>query len=98
MTIPLNCLRQTTPSLVLEYPCDADAHMNEIRVALAPWAQHGEHQMHEANKYHGPWIENIWINYFENLYDQSNSTTCVWDLFGSFIPIFVPWVVSQDIC
>ena len=40
MNIALSCLHQTTPTLKLEYPRDAEAHMNEIRLALAPWAQH----------------------------------------------------------
>ncbi len=42
----LSCLRQTTPSLKLEYPSDADSHMNEIRIAMAKWAQHSGHKMH----------------------------------------------------
>lgn len=70
--------------------------MNEIRSALAPWAQHAEHVIHTAAGYSGPWIENIWIDKFEKLYDQSDNSTCVWDLFGPFIPIFVPWVVSSE--
>jgi hypothetical protein len=32
MDIALSCLHKTTPSLTLEYPSDADAHTNEIRL------------------------------------------------------------------
>lgn len=88
----LSCLHQTTPNLVLEYPPDADAHMNEIRMALAPWAQHGAHRMHSAAGHGGPWIENHWISRFEGAYDGSGDDVCLQDLFGPYVPIFMPWV------
>eukprot|EP00571_Detonula_confervacea_P007277 CAMPEP_0172331620 /NCGR_PEP_ID=MMETSP1058-20130122/62017_1 /TAXON_ID=83371 /ORGANISM="Detonula confervacea, Strain CCMP 353" /LENGTH=726 /DNA_ID=CAMNT_0013048889 /DNA_START=121 /DNA_END=2301 /DNA_ORIENTATION=- len=87
----LSCLHKTSPLLMLEYPADADAHMNEIRLALAPWAQHTAHVMSKARNYGGPWIENHWISHFESLYDDGNST-CASDIFGPFIPIFIPFV------
>ena len=40
--------------------------------------------------YGGPWIENHWIAHFESLY-QGNKTACASDIFGPFIPIFLPW-------
>ena len=47
MNIPLACLRQTTPTIELEYPSDADEHINEIRLALANWAQHVSAGIHK---------------------------------------------------
>jgi hypothetical protein len=89
----LECLQRSTSSLVLEYPDDADEHFNEIRIALSPWAQHSAHKIHRAKGYNGPWIENRWISHFETLYDQNDdNNTCLSDLFGPFIPIFLPWV------
>jgi len=90
MAMAISCLQLTTPSLELEYPSDADLHLNEIRLALAPWAQHGSHKPHSHAGYDGPWIENRWITHFENIY-QGNKTACASDIFGPFIPIFIPW-------
>jgi len=90
MAMAISCLQRTTPSLQLEYPSDADLHLNEIRLALAPWAQHGSHKPHSHKGYHGPWIENRWIAHFEKIY-QGNKTACASDIFGPFIPIFIPW-------
>ena len=90
MTMALSCLHSTTPSLQLEYPSDADLHLNEIRLALAPWAQHGSHKAHSYGGYGGPWIENRWITHFETIY-QENKTACASHIFGPFIPIFIPW-------
>jgi hypothetical protein len=93
-TRALACLQRTTPTLELEYPDDADEHWNEIRKAMAPWAQHSMHTMHTAVGYGGPWIENHWIAHFETLFDKesNNSATCLSDHFGPFIPLFLPWV------
>ena len=87
----LTCLRRTQPNLDLEYPRDVEEHFYEIRQALAPWAQHTAHKMHQAAGYGGPWIENHWISHFEqNIYDQSD--LCLSDHFGPYIPLFIPWV------
>ena len=70
-------------------------HFNELRLALAPWAQHAAHVPHKAADYAGPWIENHFIGKFEGMYDTSSSSSnrnCLSDLFGSYIPLFVPWV------
>ena len=59
------CLRLTTPRVRLAYPADAEAHFGEVQRALAPWAQKKGHRPHSAAKYHGPWVENVWISHFE---------------------------------
>jgi hypothetical protein len=98
LSIALECLQLSTPSLELEYPDDAIDHFNEIRNAMLPWAQHhGNHNFHSYASYSGPWIENYWISHFETLWDEvvssSNGTKiCLSDYFGPFIPIFVPFV------
>jgi hypothetical protein len=98
LSIALECLQLSTPSLELEYPDDAIEHFNEIRNAMLPWAQHhGNHKYHRYASYSGPWIENYWISHFETLWDEvvtsSNGTKiCLSDYFGPFIPIFVPFV------
>ena len=46
--------------------------------------------MHTAANFSGPWLENIWISHFESLY-QAQNQTCVYDIFGPYIPIFIPW-------
>jgi hypothetical protein len=85
-----DCLKLTSPSIQLIYPDDADEHFNEIRAALQPWAQNASHKPHSAKGYKGPWIENHWISSFEKAYDQ-DPDTCLSDIFGPFIPIFLPW-------
>ena len=92
LTIAMSCLNMTNPSIKIEYPDDAEAHFNEIRLALAPWAQHVDHHMHTYAHYNGPWIENHWNSHFESLYDTATPETCMSDLFGPFIPLFIPWV------
>jgi hypothetical protein len=104
LSIALECLQRTKPSIVLEYPNDPIEHFNEIRNAMLPWAQHhGDHHYHEGINYNGPWIENYWISHFEALWNETTSSnnnnndtttnaSCISDYFGPFIPIFVPWV------
>jgi hypothetical protein len=96
LTVALSCLNLTTSALYLEYPLDAEQHFREIRLALAPWAQHNAHIVHTAAKYSGPWMENYWISHFEGLFDEQaangSSFACLSDIFGPFIPLFVPWV------
>jgi hypothetical protein len=90
LDVAMECLRKTTSDITLKYPDDADEHFNEIRIAMARYAQHADHKMHSAAGYSGPWIENNWISHFERLYDQGNE--CLSNIFGPFVPIFVPWV------
>lgn len=42
--------------------------------------------------YWGPWIENWWIKNFSQRWFQRANGTKLHDIFGPFIPIFVPWV------
>jgi hypothetical protein len=100
MSIALDCLQRTTPTIELEYPHnDAIEHFNEIRLAMLPWAQNqGNHHYHKGPNFNGPWIENYWISHFETLWDEkicrsnASSQVCLSDYFGPFIPIFVPLV------
>jgi hypothetical protein len=95
VTFALECLHRTTPNLNLQYPIDAEEHYNEIRRKMAPWAQHEQHEYHKGAGYSGPWIENEFIAYFETLFDRQSveiDSTCLADLFGPFIPLFIPWV------
>jgi hypothetical protein len=90
-----SCLtnQTTNPSTVFQYPADAEYHYYEIRNATAEWAQHAGHTMHTHSGYSGPWIENHWISTFETLYDNDQQQhLCLSDVFGPFIPLFVPWV------
>lgn len=68
--------------------------MQDIHYALSPWLQSSpSHQMHYAAGYHGPWLENVWIDMFykkKYLYDSSSSF-CLSDDFGGMIPLFIPW-------
>jgi hypothetical protein len=97
MKYAVQCLQKTkrpkNTSLRLQYPMsDAEAHFNEIRWKMAPWAQHAMHSYHTANGYAGPWMENQWISHFESLHDDNANTTCLYHHFGPYIPIFLPWV------
>lgn len=91
VTVALACLSKTTPNLKLEYPADAHEHFLEIRLALAPWAQHSAHRIHYISGFGGPWIENRWISEFEALYSRDDNS-CLTDHYGPYIPLFVPWV------
>jgi len=71
------------------YPRDAEKHFGELRRALAPWSQHAAHESHSYANATGPWIENKWIEDFEGAYDAS--TGCLYEFFGPFVPLFVPW-------
>ena len=74
---------------MLTYPKDAEEHFTEVHAELAQWSQHSEHKYHTYAGANGPWIENVWISTFHERY--SNSTQCLSDIFGPFIPLFIPW-------
>ena len=38
-----------------------------------------------------PWIENHWITYFQKELVSKNNSSSLSDVFGPYIPIFVPW-------
>jgi hypothetical protein len=75
MSLAYDCLLKTTSNLHLEYPEDAEEHYNDIRLAMAPWAQTSAHLPHTGINYNGPWIENYWISHFEPLFDDPPITT-----------------------
>ena len=85
-TLSFSCLKKDE----LSYPADAEVHFFDIRRALVEFAQRdGHNKPHFQSGYGGPWLENEWITHFEQLYDKSNH--CLRDIFGPFIPIFLPW-------
>eukprot|EP00438_Fugacium_kawagutii_P036597 Skav217807 [mRNA] locus=scaffold889:12292:13224:+ [translate_table: standard] len=47
---------------------------------------------HAWSGYAGPWIENHWIQNFSQRWFHRATGTKLRDIFGPFIPIFVPWV------
>ena len=90
-----SCLRQTTPSLRLYYPEDAEAHFQQIHDAMAPWAQPPDHKPHTYANFSGPWVENVWISHFRGAWrdrQHSNPNATLADIFGPFIPLFLTWV------
>ena len=101
----LRCLRLTTPNIqTLKYPPDAEEHFQELRKVLSPWfdvvaKKYGpskEHQYHCWENYCGPWMENYWIEHFlsklsENRGPAMDSKKRLADVFGPFIPIFMPY-------
>ena len=105
MTRALDCLCQTKPvPHDLPYPEDAYAHFQEIHQRLEPWTQQTDHKPHRAAGYHGPWIENHWITHFQhtllehsshnnnkNKKKNNNNTTTLSEIFGPYIPLFIPW-------
>ena len=104
MTRALDCLRQTRPvPHDLPYPEDAYKHFQEIHQRLSQWTQQTNHKPHRAAGYQGPWIENHWITHFQhkllehsshnknNKKKKKNNTTTLSEIFGPYIPIFIPW-------
>jgi hypothetical protein len=59
---------------------------------MAPFAQQQNHTFHSWSGFSGPWIENHFIAHFETMYDSQHETTCLYDHFGPYVPIFLPWV------
>jgi hypothetical protein len=90
----LDCLGLTKPkpSAALAYPRDAEEHFLEIEKALARWKQKDVHRPHRAAGFGGPWVENIWIQHFEDKLYGSGKKQCLRSVFGPFIPILLPWV------
>ena len=95
------CRRQTTPSLRLRYPDDAEAPFFEIHRAMFAWAQPPGHRPHDGPGNSGPWIENVWISQFWRAYtgrdarDAANATLRpppLAAIFGPFVPLLLTWV------
>ena len=100
----LQCLRLTTPNIqTLRYPKDAEEHFEQLHKALAPWVQFAVNKFMKNNTrgYHcaegfcGPWIEDRWIETFmstwHNRTSGKDSTKRLAEVFGPFIPIFMPY-------
>ena len=100
----LRCLRLTTPSIqTLKYPPDAEEHFEELRKVLSPWldvaakkfSPSRKHQYHCWDHYCGPWMENYWIEHFLSTWEKRgpamDSKKRLADVFGPFIPIFMPY-------
>ena len=89
----LACLRRTTPLLNLTYPHDAWAHFDEVHRALAPWLQSAPgFRRHGASGYGGPWIENVWIDHFEQRATSARQQgRPLYTAFGPYIPLLIPF-------
>ena len=94
----IQCLRQTAPSVKLQYPLDALKHFKEIHktiledILLPDGITNTKY--HDYAGYSGPRIENYWISTFyeKHLPQIQNGTACLPNLYGPFIPLFIPWV------
>jgi hypothetical protein len=91
----LGCLKKTTPGLTVSYPSDANAHFTEIHDAFAAEMEKAGEPLHEfkakqrcAAGYCGPWIENHWIDRFQQLAGKDANLSST---FGPFIPLLLPW-------
>lgn len=82
----IHSMRQGQP---LRYPDHAEEHFAELHLQLSEWGQHEAHIMHTAANYSGPWIENYWIDTYLS---KALAGPCLYDTFGSYIPLFLPWV------
>ena len=49
---------------------------------------------HDYQGYHGMWIENHWIGSFKDRVEPMKSNAQLKELYGPYIPLFVPWVDS----
>ncbi|CAL1133206.1 unnamed protein product [Cladocopium goreaui] len=87
----LACMRLTNPQLEATYPDDAEEHFQEIYDNISSFVSMDFPAHHWAG-YTGPWIENYWIKNFTSKWFQRAEGTRLRDVFGPFIPIFVPWV------
>mmetsp|Transcript_124858 Transcript_124858/g.364665 ORF Transcript_124858/g.364665 Transcript_124858/m.364665 type:complete len:389 (+) Transcript_124858:87-1253(+) len=79
----LDCLKKTTPSVRLEYPEDAEQHMEEIREAFRPFFRGFVYSYH---------VEDMWMAEFLRQWENRPNGTRLHDLFGPYIPIFTVWV------
>jgi hypothetical protein len=73
-------------------------HSRNIRKHSHPENNHYQHinkeeegiRYHHAAGYDGPWIENIWIDYFYNN-KSVQDLSCLMNEYGGMIPLFIPW-------
>jgi len=87
----LACMRLTNPDVEAAYPTDAEEHFAEIFYNVSKFVPM-DWKPHNWAGYGGPWIENHWINVGKRYLAQRHKGTKLSDVFGPFIPIFVPWV------
>jgi len=85
-----SCLQLTTPTQALEYPVDAEQHFEDIHAALGSLFSNIQRDYCYAG-YCGPWTEIAWIDHFTNLWKERSSGAKLADIFGPYIPLFVPW-------
>eukprot|EP00408_Alexandrium_pacificum_P009280 CAMPEP_0171230766 /NCGR_PEP_ID=MMETSP0790-20130122/39564_1 /TAXON_ID=2925 /ORGANISM="Alexandrium catenella, Strain OF101" /LENGTH=439 /DNA_ID=CAMNT_0011696985 /DNA_START=84 /DNA_END=1403 /DNA_ORIENTATION=+ len=86
-----HCLRLTTPGLPLEYPADAEEHVEEIRRAMRQW-KYGSAGTRN--------VEDIWNNDFADMwFHRPDKSKRLSHFFGPYVPIFadflVPWLVGN---
>jgi len=95
----LQCLRLTTPNIqTLKYPKDAEKHFEKLQEVLAPYVQVAKNRFHGrscSEGFCGPWIEDRWLEHFmstwQNRTSGKDATKRLAEVFGPFIPIFVPY-------
>jgi hypothetical protein len=92
MSPALDCLQRTTPNLELKYPSDAEAHFKEIHEALKPAMKDWQKKMHCYANHCGPWIENGWMQHFNETWSAQGPDGRLSTVFGPYVPIFFPWV------
>eukprot|EP00913_Durusdinium_trenchii_P006862 g6453.t1 len=83
--------QEDMPTLRMRYPSDAEEHFLEVNRTLASFLPRHV-PMHKWLLYQGPWIENFWINRFSQKWLERPRGTRLHEIFGPFIPIFVPFV------
>lgn len=66
------------------FPNDAESHFRHLQEVVRPFVK--KHPYHSYSGYSGPWVENIWIEYFGN-----KPLT----YFRGLFPIFLNWVDSD---
>jgi len=88
----VNCLyegKEEQISRGFKYPVDADAHFDQIQQDFEQIYE----EPHHAAGYSGPWIENFWISEFKKKLSMNRRAgKKLKDIFGPFIPLFIPWV------
>mmetsp|Transcript_40980 Transcript_40980/g.98825 ORF Transcript_40980/g.98825 Transcript_40980/m.98825 type:complete len:407 (-) Transcript_40980:61-1281(-) len=83
------CYRLSHPNITLKYPADAAEHFLEIHQKLRQWM---DVEPHNAARFGGPWIENYWIDFGRSFNVTKGMNHNLYDFFGPYIPLFVPWV------
>lgn len=97
MSSARHCLQATTPSLVLNYPSDAEDHFTELHRSLEPFSHFEPHCTYDKD-FCGPWVENVWMDHFRGLWqaekEHAGKKARLSSVFGPYIPILFPFVDS----